>query len=109
MAKVNKSTLTKTREWAKHLRPYGKRQQAKGERVAAQRLVREEPHEYENMRTCEPVPSDQNVIWMVLCAETEAELASPPVLVKKSAYARANPNQPFYAAITGKKSKRGKK
>lgn len=35
MAKVNKSTLIPPREWAKHLRKFGKRIQAKAERRAS--------------------------------------------------------------------------
>jgi hypothetical protein len=40
MGHVRKDTLTKSIEWAKHLRPLGKRQQAKRERRAATLLVR---------------------------------------------------------------------
>lgn len=42
MAHVRKDTLTRSREWAKHLRPFGKRKQAKGERVAAKKLIEKE-------------------------------------------------------------------
>ena len=48
MGHVRKDTLTKgTGEWAKHLRPFGKRQTSHKERRAAKRLIkrrlREEP------------------------------------------------------------------
>lgn len=39
MGHVRKDTLTKSVEWAKHLRPYGKRQQAKKERNAVKHLI----------------------------------------------------------------------
>jgi len=39
MAHSRKDTLAKTREWADHLRPFGKRQQAKAERRAARRDI----------------------------------------------------------------------
>jgi hypothetical protein len=42
MAHKRKDTLTKPREWAKHLRPYTKRRVAKSERKAAQHLIRTE-------------------------------------------------------------------
>ena len=59
------------------------------------------------MGTCEPVPRDPNVVYYTL--RTDKAPPALPLRMKKSAYERANPNQPFYAAITGKKSKRGKK
>lgn len=42
MAHVRKDTLTKTIEWAKHLRPFGKRRQAKQERRAARKDIDKE-------------------------------------------------------------------
>lgn len=42
MAHVRKDTLTKTVDWAKHLRPFGKRQQARRERVAAKKEIEAE-------------------------------------------------------------------
>jgi hypothetical protein len=42
MAHTRKDTLTATREWAKHLRPFGKRRQAKQERKAAQLQIKKE-------------------------------------------------------------------
>ncbi len=42
MAHVRKDTLTKPLEWAVHLRPYGKRQQAKLERRAAEKQIKKE-------------------------------------------------------------------
>jgi hypothetical protein len=40
MAHVRKDTLAKTSEWAKHLRPFGKRKQAKAERRAATKEIK---------------------------------------------------------------------
>lgn len=48
MAHVRKDTLTKTREWWKHLRPFGKRRQAKGERVAAKSLIKDAVREHDD-------------------------------------------------------------
>ena len=45
MAHARKDTLTKPREWAKHLRPFGKRRQSKLERKAAQRQIRKRRHD----------------------------------------------------------------
>ena len=42
MAHVRKDTLAKVCEWAKHLRPWGKRVQARRERVAGRKLIKEE-------------------------------------------------------------------
>lgn len=42
MAHKRKDTLTAPKEWAKHLRPFGKRQQARHERQAARQQVRKE-------------------------------------------------------------------
>lgn len=42
MAHKRKDTLAKTNEWAKHLRPFGKRQQAKAERRAAKKEIKKE-------------------------------------------------------------------
>ncbi len=42
MAHVRKDTLTKTIEWAKHLRPFGKRKQARRERVAAKKEIEDQ-------------------------------------------------------------------
>lgn len=39
MAHVRKDTLSAPGEWAKHLRPYGKRLQSKAERQAAKKVV----------------------------------------------------------------------
>lgn len=39
---VRKDTLVKGTEWAKHLRPFGKKAQAKRERQAAKKLVKSE-------------------------------------------------------------------
>ena len=39
MSHVRKDTLAKTREWAKHLRPFGKRKQSKMERQAVAREI----------------------------------------------------------------------
>jgi len=39
MTHVRKDTLAKTKEWAKHLRPFGKRVQAKSERRAAKAQI----------------------------------------------------------------------
>jgi hypothetical protein len=40
MAHKRKDTFTTCKEWAKHLKPYGKRIHAKAERRAAKRLIR---------------------------------------------------------------------
>lgn len=45
MAHVRKDTYCETREWARHLRPYGKRLQAGMERQAAKKLIRQETAE----------------------------------------------------------------
>ena len=42
MSHVRKDTLKRCIEWAKHLRPYGKRVQAKRERGAAKDQIRKE-------------------------------------------------------------------
>ena len=42
MAHKRKDTLTQTTEWAKHLRPIGKRIQAKKERNASKKEIRKE-------------------------------------------------------------------
>jgi hypothetical protein len=42
MAHTRKDTLTRTHEWAKHLRPFGKRRQSKAERKAAEKQIKEE-------------------------------------------------------------------
>jgi hypothetical protein len=42
MAHVRKDTLAKPKEWAKHLRPFGKRKQAKTERKTAQKEIQKE-------------------------------------------------------------------
>lgn len=42
MAHVRKDTLAKTIEWAKHLRPFGKRKQARRERAAAKKEIESE-------------------------------------------------------------------
>jgi hypothetical protein len=39
MAHVRKDTLTAPREWAKHLRSFGKRRQSKQERKAAKEQI----------------------------------------------------------------------
>jgi hypothetical protein len=46
MAHTRKDTLTKPIEWAKHLRPYGKKRQQHKERVAAQKQINKEINEY---------------------------------------------------------------
>jgi hypothetical protein len=40
MAHKRKDTLARVQEWAKHLRPYGKRVQAKAERRAANKEIK---------------------------------------------------------------------
>ena len=47
MAHTRKDTLTAVMEWAKHLRPFGKRMQAKKERNAAKKRIRDEREEKE--------------------------------------------------------------
>lgn len=42
MGKVNQSTLTRSIDWAKHLRPFGKRAQARRERIAAKKEIEKE-------------------------------------------------------------------
>jgi hypothetical protein len=42
MAHVRKDTLTRTIDWAKHLRPFLKRKQARRERVAAKKEIENE-------------------------------------------------------------------
>ena len=42
MAHKRKDTLTAPREWAKHLRPFGKRVQSKSERRAAKSEIKRE-------------------------------------------------------------------
>jgi|TARA_R110002153_G_scaffold36642_2_gene108140 hypothetical protein len=42
MAHTRKDTLVKTAGWQKHLRPFGKRKQAKRERKAAKKEIRDE-------------------------------------------------------------------
>jgi len=42
MAHVRKDTLAKTIAWAKHLRPFGKRKQARRERAAAKKEIESE-------------------------------------------------------------------
>jgi hypothetical protein len=42
MSHVRKDTLTKPRQWAKHLRPYGKRMQSKAERQAVKKEIERE-------------------------------------------------------------------
>lgn len=39
MAHTRKDTLIKPKEWAKHLRPFGKRVQSKAERQAAKKEI----------------------------------------------------------------------
>lgn len=51
MAHTRKDTLTKTIEWAKHLRPFGKRAQARRERVAVKKDIRQR---YEDCRELKP-------------------------------------------------------
>ena len=43
MAHKRKDTLAPCKEWAKHLKPFGKRQQAKAERRAAKNQIKKEP------------------------------------------------------------------
>lgn len=50
MSTVKKGILTPAPEWAKHLRPYGKRQFWKGERKAAQRWVDREKNDWPRFR-----------------------------------------------------------
>ncbi|MBX3741231.1 MAG: hypothetical protein KF712_09595 [Akkermansiaceae bacterium] len=45
MAHARKDTFAKTRSWARHLRPRGKRMQAKAERVAARKQIQAESSE----------------------------------------------------------------
>ena len=40
MSHTRKDTLAKTRQWAKHLRPSGKREQAKAERRAVMKEIK---------------------------------------------------------------------
>lgn len=47
MSHARKDTLTKPKQWAKHLRPFGKRQQAKAERKAAQKDIQTQQKEKE--------------------------------------------------------------
>lgn len=42
MAHTRKDTLIRTKEWWKHLRPFNKRLQAKGERRAAKKQIEQE-------------------------------------------------------------------
>lgn len=42
MAHTRKDTLVPPSEWAKHLRPYGKRLQSKAERKAAKKHITKE-------------------------------------------------------------------
>ena len=42
MAHVRKDTLAKTIDWCKHLRPFGKRAQARRERAAAKKQIEAE-------------------------------------------------------------------
>jgi|LakMenEpi03Aug12_release.lakeMendotaPanAssembly.Ray.scaffolds.fasta_scaffold6053225_1 hypothetical protein len=51
MGKVNQSTLTRSLEWAKHLRPFGKRAQARRERAAVKNDIRQR---YEDFRELKP-------------------------------------------------------
>jgi len=45
MSHTRKDTLAKTVEWAKHLRPFGKRRQAKAERAAASKEIQTQKKE----------------------------------------------------------------
>lgn len=42
MAHTRKDTLTKPKEWAKHLRPHGKKAQSKAERQAAKKEIQKD-------------------------------------------------------------------
>jgi len=42
MTHARKDTFCLTTEWAKHLRPFGKRKHAKKERLAAKKRIRKE-------------------------------------------------------------------
>jgi hypothetical protein len=47
MGHVRKDTLSTPVEWAKHLRPWGKRVQSKAERKAAQKEVKKDRNEFD--------------------------------------------------------------
>lgn len=53
MAHKRKDTLANTVEWAKHLRPEGKRRQAKAERQAGRASIRKETKRSEGQTMCE--------------------------------------------------------
>jgi len=42
MATIKKGIIAKTSQWAKHLRPWGKRQQAKAERAAGRKDIKKQ-------------------------------------------------------------------
>lgn len=42
MGHIHKGTCAPTVEWAKHLRPFGKRRQAKAERAANKKQIQKE-------------------------------------------------------------------
>ena len=48
MAHKRKDTFAKSREWAKHLRPSGKREQVVRERKAAQREIHKATYELDD-------------------------------------------------------------
>ena len=66
MATVKKGILTRAGEWARHLRPYGKRDFWKGERKAAERDIAARVDEVAAIDAI-----DGEIDWIAICRDNE--------------------------------------